>query len=113
MKNVFTLATATVLAAVVGTASIAAQPGGFFQTADKIEPGKGLTFDVVNASSPATLEVYTSNGGELGQLVSSQEVGAGATADIRLISTKVPASDLIAQLKINGDVVDSKLIELN
>lgn len=113
MKNLFALTTATVLAATVATASFAAQSGGFIDTAEKISASQGLNIDLVNASSAAVLEVYTLTNGAADQLVSSRDLAAGVHTDLRLSSPKTPTADLIAVLKINDQVVDSQIIELN
>lgn len=106
MKNLFAIATATVLAAAVGTSAMAANDFGHIYVSPKIEAGKPLNIDLINVSAPAQLEIY----GARGQLVSTQDLNAGVTTDLRIQSTQVPGGALTAVLKVDGQTVDTQSI---
>ncbi|ARO15929.1 hypothetical protein BVG79_p1000127 (plasmid) [Ketogulonicigenium robustum] len=109
MKNLFAIATVAAIAATAGSTAFAAQDYGYIRiNNEKIEAGKPLTINLVNTSAPATLDLYSAGG----KLISSRDLNAGITTDVRYQSTQLPATGLTAVLKINDQVVDTKTISL-
>ena len=59
------------------------------------------------------MEIYAFHKGEIGDLLGSEAVNAGANANVRVGLGKAPVTDVIAQLVVGGQVVDSQEIDFD
>lgn len=65
----------------------------------------------VRSAADGVVEVYAFHGGEIGDLLGSEAVNAGADANVRVKLGSSPTTDAIALLKIDGQTVDSQEID--
>ncbi|MCF2869624.1 hypothetical protein L0664_00975 [Octadecabacter sp. G9-8] len=66
----------------------------------------------VRADGNGVVEVYTFHKGEIGALIGSEAVMAGANTDVDVDINRVD-TDAIAILKVNGEIVDTQELEFN
>ena len=74
--------------------------------------GSQVELGLVRAASDGVVEVYTFHKGEIGALLGSTNVRAGANVDV---DVNIPRTgvDAIAILKVNGQTVDTQEIDFN
>lgn len=66
----------------------------------------------VRAEANGVVEIYAFHKGEVGALLGSEAVMAGANADVD-VNIRRPSTDAIAFLKVNGQIVDTQEIDFN
>jgi len=66
----------------------------------------------VSASGNGVVEIYSFHKGELGALLGSEAVMAGANLDVDVDIAR-PGTDAVAVLKVNGEIVDTQEIDFN
>ena len=94
----------TLIAAALGTAATAE---GFFGLIDEnIEAGAIIELGQVTATAPGVVEIYEFNAGEIGALLGTETVAAGANLDVRVNVGAKPATDVLAVLKVDGAEAD-------
>ena len=71
-----------------------------------------IELDTVRAASDGVVEIYAFNTGEIGDLLGSEMVSGGANANVRVGLGGTPVTDVIALLKVDGQVVDMQEIDL-
>lgn len=117
MTKLFSLA----IAALVATSSIASAQDGasaamsegmIFSHSDdsNSDNSSRLEFGRVDASAAGVIEVYDYNLNEVGELLGSEEVNAGTNWDVRIPIGFARQSDVIAILKIDGEMVDRHVV---
>ena len=101
------------LAAIAASATIASASindlSNFSMEQDR---GNQVELGLVRATSDGVVEVYTFHKGEVGALLGSTDVHAGANTDV---DVQIPRTgvDAIAILKVNGQTVDTQEIDFN
>ena len=103
---------ALALAAIVSAGAAAADNYLPF-TAETQNRDSVIELDTVRAASDGVVEIYSFHKGEVGALLGSEDVNAGANANVRVGLGKAPVTDVIAQLVVGGQVVDTQEIDFN
>ncbi len=107
MKRTIALA----LAALTATAGAAAANSYLPFTAKTQDRDSVIELSTVRAASDGVVEIYSYNSGEIGDLLGTEDVFAGANADVRVNVGVRPSGDVIALLKVGGQVVDQQEID--
>ena len=95
---------ALVAATLAGTASIASSDN-YFEFAENIDGASTLELGLVRAEGAGVVEIYDYARGELGELLGTEAVNAGANPDVRVNVGVSPKQDIIAVLKVDGQTV--------
>lgn len=98
---------ATALLASAGMASA----NGFSLNAVQ-DSDESVEFASVFAGAAGVVEVYDFHTAEQGRLLGSEAVHAGANPDVRVSLGVTSADNLLAVLKVNGQVVDQQVLRL-
>ena len=99
------------LAAAAISASAAAADSFIPFTAETQERDSVIELGTVTSEGNGVVEIYSFNTGEIGDLLGSEMLSNGANANVRVNLGKAPVTDVIAQLKVDGVVVDSQEID--
>lgn len=91
-------------ATVAATASVASADS-YFAYGERLDSSSVLELGVVRAEADGVVEIYDFSRGEVGALLGSEMVNAGANADVRVNVGIRPTQDVIALLKIDGETV--------
>lgn len=102
---------ALALAALVGTASVAAADS-YIATGNEQDARSFMTLDNVTADGAGTVEIFDFHTGEIGDLLGSSDVALGANHNVRINLGKTPRRDVVAVLTVNGQVVEQEKINL-
>ena len=92
-------------AAAVAVTASAASADSYFGFGQTLDAGSAVEINLVTAESNGVLEIYNYAGGQTGELLGSTPVNAGANADVRVGIAPRYLTDVIAVLKVNGEVV--------
>ena len=92
-------------AAAVATTATAASADSFFGFKGVVDAESALEIGLVRAESDGIVEIYDYRLGELGALLGTETVNAGANSDVRVGVGVAPIGDVIALLKVDGEVV--------
>ena len=93
------------VAATIAATSTAATADSYFQFGERLESSSTLDLGLVRADSAGVVEIYDFSKGEVGQLLGTEMVNAGANTDVRVNVGIRPTQDVIALLKIDGEIV--------
>lgn len=107
--SIKTIAFAAATVAALGSAAAA---DNYFEFGDNLAMNSTLDLGLVRADGNGVVELYTSNGGKLGTLIGTETVRAGANSDVRINVGSAPQQDVIALLKVNGEIVAQKDYDL-
>lgn len=110
-----TIAIAATAATAIGGAAVAQdmmEHSYIAYQGDKFESSSVVALDTVLAARDGVIEIYDYNTGEMGDLLGSQEVSAGANSDVRIDVTPDLTEDAIAVLKIDGVVYDTLKLDV-
>lgn len=73
------------------------------------QPSKSVVeLELVIADAPGTVEVYEYSFGQPGELLGTTEVMAGANADVRVNVGNSIKHDIVAVLRVDGEVVATR-----
>ncbi|SFR08303.1 hypothetical protein [Poseidonocella sedimentorum] len=101
------------LAALVASASIATADTSFFSY-EGAQSGKSyVTFDSVTADSDAVVEIRDFRLGEVGDLLGTETVHAGANTQVKVRIGEEPLGDVIAILKSGDQVLATQEVDIN
>ena len=104
-------AIAAAATAVLGTASVA--DTSFFAYQDTLDNSPILELGTVTSEGNGVVEIYNFHGGQIGALLGSEEVRAGANANVRVPVGSAPNLDVIAVLKVDGQTVATRDYNIN
>jgi len=105
--------TAIAVAAIAASATIASADVSYLSSFAMDQERSGqIELGTVRAANDGVVEVYSFHRGVQGDLLGSTNVNAGANADVDVKIAR-PATDAIAVLKVNGQIVDTQEIEFN
>ena len=104
--------TIALAAATVAATASAASATSYFQYGETVEKGSVLELGLVRADMAGVVEIYDYNNGELGTLLGTEMVNAGANSDVRVNVIYPPLNDVIAVLKIDDQIVATRDYEL-
>jgi hypothetical protein len=99
---------ALVAATVAATASIASADANSFGYGETLDSSSSLDLGNVRAAAMGVVEIYDFRAGTQGALLGSTTVHAGANQDVRVNVGQKPLSDVLAVLKVNGEIVSVK-----
>jgi len=103
---------ALVAAAVVAT-STAVSADNYFQFGERLDSSSTLDLGIVSADSAGIVEIYDFSKGEVGRLLGTEAVNAGANPDVRVNVGTPPSQDVIALLKVNGETVAERDFDID
>ncbi len=72
-----------------------------------------ITISHVSTDQAGIIEVRELVGGELGDVIGTKSVNAGARIDFPVALDKQPLEGVVAQLVVNGTTVDAAEIDIN
>jgi hypothetical protein len=108
--SVKTIILAAAAAAVTATAGAA---DTYFENGKNLDGGDVLELGLITADSAGVLEIYDYHTGQQGKLVGTERLTAGANTDVRVDTGLPQTRDVIAVVKIDGQVVASKQFDIN
>lgn len=100
------------LAAIAASATIASAESYLSNFVENQNRDTQIELGTVRAADNGVVEIYSYHGGELGALLGSEAVLAGANADVNVDILRSNV-DAIAVLKVDGQIVDTQEIEFN
>ena len=107
------LKTATLaLAAIAASATIASAGNQISNFVSEQDRSGQVELGTVSATGNGVVEVYTFHKGEIGALLGSEAVMAGANLEVD-VDIAFPNTDAIAILKVDGEIVDTQEIDFN
>ncbi|MFO8127301.1 hypothetical protein [Yoonia sp.] len=95
---------ALVAATIAATASVASA-NNYFEFGERLNSSSVLDLGLVRAEGAGVVEIYDFSRGEVGQLLGTKRVNAGANTDVRVNVGIRPTQDVIALLKVDGQTV--------
>lgn len=95
---------ALIAATIAATASVASADN-YFAFGENLESSSVLDLGLVRAEGAGVVEIYDFATGEVGRLLGTEMVNAGANADVRVNVGIRPKQDVIALLKVDGQTV--------
>ena len=107
--SIKTIALAAAAVAALGTTASAEN---YFEFGDNLDANSVLELGLVRADADGVVEIYTSQGGDLGKLIGTEDVHAGANPNVRVNVGAAPQQDVIAVLKVDGQVAAEKDFDL-
>lgn len=96
---------ALTLAALMGSATLATADVNSFGLDRELDAASSISLENVRAAGDGTVEIYDYHTGMQGKLLGSQMVNAGANSDVRINLGQTVRDDVIAVLKVNGQIV--------
>lgn len=100
------------LAAVVVSATFASAESYISNFVMEQNDDTHVELGTVRAEGNGVVEIYAFHKGEIGQLIGSEAVQAGANLDVN-INVRETGTDAIAILKVDGQIVDTQEIDFN
>lgn len=100
--------TLVIAAATVAMTASAASADSFFSFGDTLDAGAVAELGTVKAQADGVVEIYNYAGGQIGALLGSEEVHAGANKNVRVQIGTQYLNDVIAVLKVDGQTVASQ-----
>ncbi|SHH05047.1 hypothetical protein SAMN05444003_1836 [Cognatiyoonia sediminum] len=100
-------------AATVAATTTAASADNYFAFGDRLENSSTLELGTIRAAADGVVEIYDGRFGDLGALLGTEEVMAGANSDVRVNVGHGPDADVIAVLKVDGQIVAQQEYEVN
>ncbi|PRY75968.1 hypothetical protein CLV80_11054 [Yoonia maritima] len=92
-------------AATVAALGSAASAESYFELGENLDATSILDLGIVRAEGDGVVEIYKSASGEIGTLIGTESVHAGANSDVRVNVGGTPLNKVIALLKVDGQVV--------
>ena len=93
------------IAATIAATSTAVSADSYFEFGENLESSSILDLGLVRAEGAGVVEIYDFSKGEVGRLLGTETVNAGANADVRVNVGIRPKQDVIALLKVDGETV--------
>jgi hypothetical protein len=104
--------TTLALAALAASATFASANSYISDFVGEQARGSQIELGTVRAAGNGIVEVYSFHKGEIGNLLGSEAVMSGANAQVD-VNIARPSTDVIAVLKVGGQIVDTQEIDLN
>ncbi len=104
--KVITMAAATAVS--LGLASVAPAQGTAFSFGEMLASESSLMIGTVRAEADGVLEIYNYQGGVMGELLGATMIRQGANQMVRVNVGQRPRFDVLAVVRINGEVVAQK-----
>jgi hypothetical protein len=103
---------ALVAATIAATASVASADS-YFGFGERLESSSTLELGLVTSEGAGVVEIYDYAKGEIGKLLGTESVNAGANADVRVNVGIPPRQDVIALLKVGGVTVAERDFDID
>ncbi len=100
-------------AATVAVTASAASADSYFMFSDRLDDSSIAELGTVRAEGAGVVEIYDYTRGEAGALLGAKSVNAGANSNVRINLGKPPSQDVIAILKVDGQVVAERQYEVD
>ncbi|MBM1220787.1 hypothetical protein JQU17_15640 [Ponticoccus sp. SC2-23] len=94
------------------TATIASANVNYFSVLTDLDSANTLDLGTVRAAGDGVVEIYNYRAGQQRELLGSTMVNSGANQDVRVSVQVAPRWDVLAVLKVNGQIVDSQVIDI-
>lgn len=98
--------------ALLGTATLATASESYFSLNSKAAAASSIDLGVVRAADNGIVEIYDYHRGEIGTLLGTAPVKAGANREVKVNVGTPPLFDVIAVLNVNGQVVAQSEIDI-
>ena len=105
--------TIALVAATIAATSTAASADSYFQYGERLESSSVLDLGLVKAEANGVVEIYDYSRGEVGQLLGTETVNAGANSDVKVNVGIRPTMDVIALLKVDGQTVAERDFDID
>lgn len=105
--------TAIAAATVAVLGSAAAADASYFSYQDSLSDSTTLRLGTVTSAGNGVVEIYDFRTGELGALLGTEDIFAGANSDVRVKVGYTPTADVIAVLKVDGQTVATRDYNIN
>ena len=105
--------TIALIAATIAATSTAAAADSYFQYGERLESSSVLDLGLVKAEGAGVVEIYDFSRGEIGQLLGTEAVNAGANTDVKVNVGIRPTMDVIALLKVDGQTVAERDFDID
>ncbi|SFR55802.1 hypothetical protein SAMN04488005_2870 [Yoonia tamlensis] len=92
-------------AATIAALGSTASAGNYFEAGSQLQAGPELELGLVHADANGTVEIYSKVGSDKGSLIGSKDVLAGANGNVTVDVNSVLQQDVVAVLKVNGQIV--------
>jgi len=102
-----TFAIAAASVAAIATGTLAAADTSYFEFQRQLDNNSVLDLGTVRAEGAGVVEIYSFHGDQIGTLLGTEAVTAGANADVRVNIGRPSNVDVIALLKVDGQTVAS------
>ncbi len=99
---------ALMAAATVAVMGTSASAESYFQFMYSLDNDNVLELGVVRSEGDGVVEIYQDKGNRLGRLLGTRRVHAGANSNVRVNVNFRPSVDVVAILRVNGQVVASR-----
>ena len=106
IKTFIFAAAATVLTATAGSATT------YFEHGRSLNEGDILELGLITADNAGVVELYNYHTGQVGKFVGARRLNAGANPNVRVRTGLPQRRDVIALVKVNGQVVASKVFDV-
>lgn len=93
------------IAATIAATSTAVSADSYFAFGERLDSSSVLDLGLVRSEGAGIVEIYDFSKGEVGALLGTRMVNAGANTDVRVNVGIRPTQDVIALLKIDGETV--------
>lgn len=100
------------LAAAVAALGTVASAENYFEFGNTLDRSSVLDLGLVRADADGVVEIYDSVRGKPGRLLGSKTVHAGANSDVRVNLGVHPSQEVIAMLRIDGEVVAERAYDI-
>jgi len=101
------------IAATIAATSTAASADSYFEFGERLESSSILDLGLVTAEGAGVVEIYDFSKGEVGELLGTEMVNAGANTDVRVNVGISPKTDVIALLKVGGETVAERDFDID
>ena len=100
-----TIKTLILAAAAATSLTTTAHAENYFGFGERLESSSTLELGTVRAGAAGVVEIYDYRNNSLGQLLGSKDVRAGANPDVHVTVGNPPRFDVVAVLRIDGEIV--------
>lgn len=98
----------TTLVAFALATTTAASADTYLGLGHTLDDGNMLQLGQITADADGVVEIYDFHGGTVGELLGSQDIHAGANSDVRVHTRQSVHRNVIAMIRIGGQVVVEK-----
>jgi len=104
-EHIMSIKSIALAAAAVAALGSTASAESYFELNENLDSGTVLDLGLVRADADGVVEIYKTDAGEPGVLIGTEAVHFGANSNVRVNVGIQPIQDVIAVLKIDGQVV--------